>query len=200
MPNYTNRKLYNRVNALERKVKQEAEVRYFDQLQIASVSTTGNVVLLNGLTQGDQGFQREGDWVTNKKLKVKGNMVAGDTTQIMRVMIIADWQSNGVAPTIAQILDISIITPPTLAYRNMEYVERFTVLHDEFYSLVTGADTQQRLFSINLNLNIKTNYSLGTAGTIADISRGAIFLILLSDSNAASHPGMNVGSRLKFIA
>lgn len=189
-------KVDRKVETLKRKVKSEQEIRYLDGSFAGTYPNTGVITLINPTIMGDTVQNREGNMAVFKKIKLKGNMVSADPTNIVRLMLVVDFQANGAAPLLGDILDS--IGAPVFAYRNKANIKRFSILYDRYYSVVQ--DNPQKLWAINVSTNIKTNYSLGNTGTISDISRGAIYFVIVTDSSLASHPALNVQYRLKFAA
>lgn len=109
-------------------------------------------------------------------------------TGLVRLQLIYDKQPNGAAPTLSDILS----TTSGGASRNhikIDQRDRLSILKDKVFILGGGnGSTAQKWFLMNdqhsyaikifkkLN-NIETTFNSGTAGTIADINTGALFLV-----------------------
>lgn len=189
-----------RVDAIKRTIKSTEDKGFKDTWSTGSASTSATGVLLNGLQLGDNSdANREGYDALMKSVKVKGTLNCADATNVFRVLVVIDHQANGVIATPGDILtDPSTTGMYVYGYRNLKNVERFTVLYDEFFTSVLGMDSAYASFKFNSLLNLKTHYGLSNAGSIADISKGAIILYMLSDSSAVSHPTFSVSSRVTY--
>lgn len=188
-----------KVDKLKSDVKNKSEYRYYDTLNIGTISNTGAIFLLNGMNQGSNNAQREGTDMLIKHIRVVLNYVVSDTTNLIRIMLIYDKQTNSTTPALSDVLDTTII-PPVLAYRVDSNKERFTVLYDKLHSGVLNTDNMQRVVKIHKRMNAKTLYNTLNSTGFVGIQKGALFLLIVSDSNATAHPGVNVASRLRYVA
>lgn len=189
-----------KVEAVKRVLKASEEKGWKDAYSGSlSADTAGTCILLNGLTQGDTSVNREGDEVLMRSVKLNLNMITADATNIFRVMLVIDHEPQGTTLTMGEVLDMATILYPPYAYRKMDYKKRFTILYDNTVYLNTLAYSNGFL-KVNQVLNLKTLYKSGSnAGTIADISRNALYFCIGSDSGAVTHPTFNVGSRVTFV-
>lgn len=174
-------------------------------------------ILLNGLVQGDTNITRNADETMFTSLQLRGYVVS-DTDQvngiICRVIVFWDKHPNGVAPTAANLLDNSVITLLVNSPYNSDFYKRFKILYDRRFTLnpnsaatttpasgVVAATVPITVpFEHRKQFNRQSNYGLGNAGTIADIARGACYILLLSSTTVAggTAPLMNAGIRMIF--
>jgi len=147
-------------------------------------TTTGSVILLNGIASGDDYNQRDGRRVILDSISIKGDMfyssaTAAHNVDIVRMMLIYDKQTNGAAPAIADVL----VNANADSHYNVNNLGRFDVLIDKTWSLpqVPAATASAVTFpKIKLGRSIKrgTQYS-GTGSSVASIASGGLYLILI---------------------
>lgn len=167
---------------------------------------TTNSILLNGVGVGDTDLLRNRDHAYIKSIRLKYNVYSNAnslTTSLMRVVLVYDRRPNG-----AQIQWLDMFntylnnTLPNMTSRDRK---RFSILHDKRYQI---GMTQSALanpfhnfansdYIIGKSLNIKykrglrVDYSLGTAGTIADIASGSLYLYIISDNAVNGSTGFD---------
>lgn len=190
--------LKKEVSKIKKDIKIDSEIRFKDTFLATTVSTAGFFTILNAMIIGDVNGTRDGTFTTTKTLHIKGNFLCSDATQIFRMIVVIDKQSNGLVAVEATFLDLSIVTPPVFAFRHFDYLERFTVISDEMFGQVVNADTDMILFDRFFKLNVRTNHGLGNTGAIGDISHNAIYVFLVSDSGAVAHPTVNLAARITY--
>jgi len=213
------------------KIQEDQEVCHLNTqllaVPFASDPGTGNIILLNGLTQGDTINTRDKDSARITSLHLKGTILFPSqalvdaalpaSQSIARLIIVWDKQSNGAAPIGTQLLDPLILaTAPEYPYRqyNRDNVpDRFKILHDKTYTMpygavattnvATGAVTAWlepvKIINKTIRINRKTNYGLGVTGTISDIVRGSIYMFCIGESlNVLENPTFKGGCRIYF--
>lgn len=189
-----------------------------------SFNTTGAAVLLNGMLQGSNAYQRSGRKIILKALHLKGAIFykqagAAPGNDYFRLMVVYDKQSDGSGiafATLLQNVDNSGATSSTaLSGMNLDNGDRFVMLRD--YRFKTDAisapqvagDAQQDTavscpWIINDYINLQDSPTIygatANAGTIADIQTGSIWLMALGSQSAANFQYEFVGSsRLRFV-
>lgn len=177
--------------------KDAPEKKYVDSQTAGGVefSTTGSVLLLNGIAQGDDATNRIGRRAHFTSIQLKGYMQVGatPTNGICRTILVYDNQSDSAAPTIANIL--TAVGPNGL--RNMDYRERFIILMDEQWEL-NLTDYPIRFIEFYRKLGLKTSYN-GTGASVASIATGGIFLITCGTTpTGATSPTGTYGIRLRY--
>lgn len=220
-----------RIHRLEKKVKQieyDTEVKHLDYVftavEMSDSGSVGNTLLVNGLAQGTTSFTRIGDEVNFTSIQVRGtishqlNNPALNHSPTYRLIIVRDMQPNGAAMTFGNLLDLSLITEPVYAPRNMDYIDRFKIYYDKvgvlnpnFQFITSGTGTPlittttqvgdvARSIKFFKKLNFKTNYGLANAGNISDIARNSLYFLFISDETGASNNGplFNGGMRLYY--
>lgn len=188
-----------KIEAVKRSIKAASDKGWDDTVSNSTVSSAGQLILLNSSIEGDAAENRSGDEILLKSVKVNGVFNAVDATQVFRVMLVIDHEPKGLAFALTDLLDDSVITAPCYAFRKMDYKQRFTVLYDQFFGSVLATSSQQHAFKIRQLMNMKTTYyAASNTGTVADISRNSLYLVLISDSSAVSHPSYYIGGRITF--
>jgi len=170
----------------------------------SAFSTSGAVLLLNGVATGTDYNTRVGRKVLMKsmnfKLSTYINSACG-TGETIRVMIIYDTQANGAAPTVANILQTAAWDAPM----NLDNRDRFKVLYDKFKSVgaynftagaITTGDFFSPLFKVYKKINLDVNFS-GTGATIGSIATGSVYLLTISMNG--SGVGYYINSRIRFV-
>jgi len=172
------------------------EVKKYDVSDtVAAVDTTGNVIHLNPVAQGDTDDTRDGNSILSKSIAVKlqCGKHASATASILRAMLVVDTQQVAdTAPTVADILDST--GNKVSAFLNSNSVGRFKILQDKRFQL-TSTTLIERFISFGASLKGMHCRFNGTAGT--DMQKNAVYLVLVSDE-AANCPSVQYTSRYSF--
>jgi len=167
-----------------------------------------NGVLLNGIVQGAAQFNRIGNKIAMKSLRVRGQIInlLTNVQTYARIVIVYDKQCNGSIPTSSVVLQTrdSAGASANTAFSelNMDFMERFTILRDYSVMLPSvtntagvltniGFDPGQNssggsIFEVDLFIKLKgliTLYKGATAG-IADIATGGLYMYCISHQNS----------------
>lgn len=193
------------------------ELKYKDIVQglTAISATTTQVVLLNGIAQGDDNTNRDGRQACMQAVQLRfrlANVYGTPPTlqTIIRLVLVWDNAPNsGTIPTLADIFDTSTALT-TDNVPKIDNANRFTILKDDVvvmgpYVYSTTA-TQSLAASDRVNayhemykkLGLVTQYS-GTGATVASIQNGALYLCYWNDQAiAGTNPQMAYTSRCRF--
>ncbi len=174
------------------------EQKYMDYSGSGTQGTAMSIILINGLSQGTTSTTRLGDTIRTTMLelniRMSVNILSTVGYVVFRVFTIVDLQPNGSTFINSQYLN----TPGNvLSAINLPNCKRFNTLDDEMFTLdLNGpnAFVYRRVY----NIDIHPEYGLGNAGTIADISKNALFLLLLADDNV-NLAGYSYWVRLHYI-
>lgn len=192
------------------------------------VTATPTIVLLNGVRTGSSFYNRIGRKIDLKSVRVSGIMTPTgretQTPEYARVMILYDRQTNGVFPSVQDVLQTtdSAGANTTTAYSglNLNNRDRFIMLRDErIYlpsinnvdsdeagpaKLATGIQDQVTP-ALNLDYYVKlrgltTQYKADTGASVGDVATGGLYLVLIG-SVALGAQGWNfqAESRLRFL-
>lgn len=172
-------------------INKDVEYHFKDVAPSVSLSATGTLTLLNGLTTGDTDQTRQGKKVTVKSIQLGGTVSTTTEDTVVRAMLVYDKQANGDAPSI---LDILTAKEPG-AFKNLDNRKRFIILMDRVIPLSLNEGASVRKVEYYKRHNLPVIYNQGTAGTISDISTGSIYLILFATVSCLS----SVKARIRFL-
>lgn len=163
----------------------------------------GGATCLNEIQSGSAYYQRIGSKVVVRSVSVKviiycsAACPAGQGTAA-RALLIYDNGPNGAFPPLATVLFSG--SPGATSYNsgiNIAYKDRFQVMRDEYFNLDFGQSTTKQI-----EMYAKGNYPseyITTTGTIGDLTRGAIYFMLLLAPTASNNIGMyGFCSRLRY--
>ncbi len=160
-------------------------------------NTTGSVVNLTAIAQGDTIANRQGNKIRSKYLKVSGNVRinASATSTHLRLVIVRDNNGNTTQPAIADLFpDVGSFFGNKNKSGDPQSNSRFTVLWDKFIMLdVVGLEQVPIGWSTELDHHI---YFTGTGAT--DEGKGHLYLFIASNE-ATNDPAVQVDSMFKFI-
>lgn len=164
-------------------------------------SSTGAVTLLNGMVQGTSTVTRIGQKIEMTSCQIKfgwySNTISNTTTpgfDLVQMSLVYDKQSNGAAPSWSDIFTDSTAINAPCGARNVNNLDRFVVLKT-FHSVITSGGPTGEYFEGYVPMKHDVRYNTGTAGTVADIQSGALYLAY-SSTNAIA----NVANSGKLIA
>lgn len=172
------------------------ELKAVDTVVNQAADTTGGVVLLSGIARGDDINQRAGREVTLRSIECRflGRVTAGTgIDQQHRLLIVYDRQSNGAAPSVADVL----VPANVLSPRNLENRRRFKVLYDRYFQLsASGESGSEKVFKFYRRLRHPMVFNAGNAGTVSDITSGALYAVILGSQAAGATAG-NINGRVR---
>lgn len=164
------------------------ELKYVDVTQQNTFIETGTGILINGLAPGTGASQRIGKKVSMKSIQLRAAIGQGATggaapfAGFVRTFIVYDKQANAAVPTVASILEAVSGSSPM----NMDNRERFLVLYDRQIAIDQfggNASAQIKMFK---KIALPTVFNAGTAGTVADITSGSLYIVFISENSFAA--------------
>ena len=172
------------------------ELKAVDTSVNQAADSTGGVVLLSGIARGDDINQRTGREVTLRSIECRftARVTAGTgIDQQQRLLIVYDRQSNGAAPSVADVLGSANVLYP----RNLENRRRFKVLYDRFFQLNgSGEAGSEKVFKFYRRLRHPMVFNSGNAGTVADITSGSVYAVICGSVAAGATAG-NINGRVR---
>lgn len=179
------------------KLRKNTELKYFDVATsgATNVDWTGLFHNLCIPAQGDTDVTRDGDKLNMKKLRLRCSIVQGDSYNNIRIIIFR-WKQNNISVTPSASYLISpyqgTAMSPVAPY-NWDTKDNTQILYDRVYTVDTSYP--QRMVKINLNLSKlpKVAFDSGTTG-----GNNHLYMFIVSDSSAATHPTYNLLSRVSF--
>lgn len=196
--------LSQKLAKLERQVKLSAdEWKYVEATVNDTAIVVGAVALMNGLVPGDAINQRDGRQVSIQSLQLKfrgendSTSTGTNSRNAVRILAVIDKQTNAAAPAVGDILDLSGSSAID-AMRNLNNRKRFKILMDRRYAISTvgPANFVDEFYLKRTNL-CDTIFNAGTAGTVADITSGSMYLLYCSDTTTTP-PSVIIQSRIRF--
>lgn len=161
--------------------------------QNSAFNTTGVVTQINPLAQGVDINNRIGNKVVFKSIYIRGAISAGatPTAGAIRTVVVYDKQSNGTAPTMAQMFTATDMT----AFNNLQFRDRFVVLKDDT-DYIEAAGRSVIPYSAYIRCNLEGLFNSGSSTP----QTGSI-VVCTFGSNAAgvTAPIMAYTARVRFV-
>lgn len=187
----------SRALKLIRKFQKDEEEKYIDtspSITLPFAADAWAFFLVNPLSQGTTSITRIGAKVTFKSLLARLTLTRDPTETnglVFRFVILYDRKPAGAAPTATTIWKADFINEPL----NRANAGRFAILYDKIFNI--NNDTFSYTWKIYLDLKrvSKGDYGLGNAGTIADISKGSIYMCAIG--NQVEVADCNVSGRCR---
>lgn len=168
--------------------------------------TWSTVTLVNPSAYGAAAGQHVGRRTTLKSLTMRYTIgIAAPTSASvlapLRILVFYDHDPSGVSPVITDVLSANSIN----ALQNLDNSDRFIILKDIYVEEDSGFEvTNASAFAYNKHFHLKLGggrglecvFNAGSAGTIADIQTGAIFVAYCTTANTVAVGG----SRMDFIS
>ena len=193
----------------------ERKVIDINTTSYAIESTGTQLQLLNGCVPGSQNYNRIGRKIFMRSLQIRGDVSLTDTTAgkgvVCRMVIVYDKQSNGSAPTWANIMTSQNIAGTTasdcFAMVNLDNRDRFVIIRDQLYIPGEIDATAGQSYAIGpgviilneyIPLKLETLYNGGSAGTIGDITSGSLYAFWIANAANASGVTAHVAFRIRF--
>lgn len=177
------------------------EFKSVDVTYSLSADTTTSSTLLNGMVLGTSINQHVGREVTMRSIQFKYTVnpttAASTSDQIVRVLLVYDRQTNAAAATAGQVLEAANVYSP----RNLENRKRFSILFDRNHYLNAYGEpgTGTKVFQFYRRLRHPITFNAGTAGNVADIATGSLFVVLIGNLTAgASAATVSFYSRIRY--
>lgn len=138
-------------------------------------TTTGQLLLLNGIAQGTTATSRIGRKIMMKSLLIR-LAIAKSATQTgegaVRCMVVYDSQANATAPAVTDILQVDNIS----GVMNLNNADRFKVVMDKVFNF-GAVDHTSVVYTKYKKIALETKFNNGSAGTVGDIQTGSMYLL-----------------------
>lgn len=172
-------------------------------------TNAGLTYTLNATTQGSGGTNRTGRTFQMYSLRLRYQLYTNSArtySDQVRVTLVFDKEARGALPSVGDIYQRTTYGADlTFSPFNFDNKDRFNILYDEIHDLLpsvllsAGVLTNDiHTFEKDINLGRRKVRCYNTsAGTIADIDEGSLFLFITGNQTAAM-PGFAYSSRLIF--
>lgn len=180
------------------------EYKKHDVANDTFMTTTAQIINLSLIAQGLTNQQRVGNSILKKYLGmravIEGNTASAVTSMQARVILFTWENSNGTAPTAAQILE-SPTNPLSFYNADLSQETDLRIIKDKIFFVTSNAGNGK------FNQALKFNYSFpegshikfkGTGSTETDIKSGGVYVLLLG-SEATNSPSIEYYTRLTYI-
>lgn len=177
------------------------EKKYADTAGPLTMTGTANVTALNAIAQGDGGQQRDGDQAKLTSVQGKIWCRSGTSGQksVWRVLLVHDKQSDGTAPTLAEILARTSGVEHLTSPYNMDNSRRFKILMDKAFELnAPGVDGDSKFFRYYKKLNLHTRFN-NAAGATSSIASNGLFIVLQAYDGGANTNYVQWDHRVRFV-
>lgn len=180
----------------------ETEFKSVDTAPALNVTTTGAIQLLNGMAPGSGIDQHTGTEVTMRSIQcsyIAFSTAATGIRQTHRLMLVYDRQCNATALTILQVLKLVTV----VSEKVLENRRRFKILMDRTVDLqgdlAAGTGTSIVSGRFYRRLRHPITFNAGAAGTIADITTGSLYFIVIGTEPAGVTAGtVKFDSRIRY--
>jgi hypothetical protein len=184
-------------------------------VQFSNAITTGPLILLSGIAQGDTNYQRSGNHVVYKSLQARIRILADPlatgyyAADQIRMVILYDKQGNGTTPRVDDIIEAIGASPTNQAIDPFKFEtrDRFLILKDwlmtmpTFSATVAGGVTTYTSqdptfakckdivleFYKTFKFKLDAKFDSNTA-TVTDILSGAIWLFGIDNYASPTSP------------
>lgn len=165
------------------------------------LNSTGAYTLLNGVSRGTDLSNRIGRNISMRSLEIHGWMSttdSGGVSQVARIMIVLDKQCNGSAMALTDILKgVTVVS-----LKNLVNKKRFKILYDKTHALAEHSGNNAghiKPFEFYKKFNHPVEFNAGDAGTIGDITSGALYIIGLSNiASGSTDANLFYSSRIRY--
>lgn len=165
-----------------------------------SWTTPGASFLLNGLIPDSTATGRIGRKVVMQSLLLRAELrLAATSTQggYGRYMVVLDKQANGAPPAVTDILLADAMQSPM----NLSNSNRFKILAEGYFTEASAnGDYTSEGVEVYKKLNIPVQFNNGTAGTIADIATGSVYVLFAQNGTiGTAAPTVVWRSRIRYV-
>lgn len=173
------------------------EVKRFDTSIGSTSNSTGGVGgCLTLIAEGDDYNNRDARSLRTVALEARVTVTldpAKALTDTIRLIMYADSENQGANPAAVDVLQAATPTSPF----NADTLQRFTVFHDEVFSLDTYAG-QVAVRDLKIPLDVHIRFR-GVAGAVASCAENNLFYLIVSRSAVAATSAFTIDSRLSFV-
>jgi len=191
-----NMKAYATKSSVKRMISLRQEKKYHDvQFNGTAASSAAGSVDLSAIASGDTDIQRDGDQIYAKSLELRLNVTKGDTTNLVRLLIVQAFIDNGLNTFSAT----DVLSDPN-TYPNQSMLDydnwrgqQFRVVAEKYVNIPSDANSGDWCEHFDLRAIPRKKITFTGAATTGC---NHLYLIYSSDSGAAAHPAIYGYTRL----
>lgn len=175
-----------------------SEKKYYDYSALDNPDSSGSIHHLTSIAEGDDNNQRNGRSIKAVSLGIRGTLQlnAGAVDTCCRIILFKDYSSNGVAPTVTDVLQAADVNS-FLNVNNVGKGGRFKILLDKFVCLSDSGNKKYHMDEFRKKLEDHIRFS-GTTGAITSAAQGHYYMLNISDQIITTAPGFDVKTRVRF--
>lgn len=175
------------------------EKKFNDSSSTVDSTTTAVVVNLNTMAAGDTALLRDGNKILTTSVQIRATIRNESATisTVNRILVVHDKNSNGTAPTAAQVFEG---TPGVTSLKSISNASRFTTLLDKTF--VNNSDGSFNYTYINEYVKVPQALQLTSFadGTAAVPISGSLSLIYIgSEAAGVADTDVILQARCRFI-
>jgi hypothetical protein len=155
-----------------------------------TIAYTGAMYGLTDVPQGDTDEARDGDSLNKEHILVKYSVICADATNLMRVLVFS-WGLTS-TPVPGDVFSILGNAQAPFSYTVQDNKQLLHVYYDRLHCLSLASNVSE-CGTIDIPVKGKIQFNTGTT-----TGSNKIFICLLSDSAAATHPTFQGVSIFKF--
>lgn len=148
------------------------------------------VALLNGIGQGDEEPQRDGDTITMLSMSLRfvidPSVTVSANVSIIRVLIFRWEPHRGAGPTVGDLFTDVTQQQMVFSHYNWENKGMFHIYYDKRF-IVSNVNNSKSIMSFNVykKLNFKTTYNF-VDGTVTSIQKNSLWMMAFSNDISPS--------------
>lgn len=173
----------------------------------------GHTALINGLFLGTERYQRIGRRVNARRINIRCFVYTSAASpavidDLFRFSVVFDEQPSSIAAVTAaslwqQVSSAGATSTNMLSYNNRDNSMRYKTLRTHMVQInaeqqATETYKDRILWEWDIPVNYTTQYNAGTAGTIADITTGALYFVAHGNNSAVAQWSVDYSVRYKY--
>jgi hypothetical protein len=172
-----------------------AEVKTKDVTGSSTPGTSGSLIQLATIAQGDTAITRDGNSCRLKGIQIRGFATIGSsaTDTYLRVLVVLHKFTNGNTPSVTDVLSTASNLSPYASLKHAGY----DVLDDQTL-ILSSVDRTNAAYAFHSRLDVHQDYNSATGDAWSAINNGAMSLLLIS-SESTNYPAFTYSSRVSFI-
>lgn len=177
------------------------EKKHIEYYSNATQNNVPTIHFLSGTAQGDTESSRQGNSLLAKLVSAKVHMLhgtGGDNVQVIRLILFIDKVSDGVVPTVAELLDNTVAGGDIARYNTNNAGSRFIILSDTTHTVTSSAEKSFAQLSVTKSLSHHLKYT-GTTAAQSDASSGHLYLFAVSSDGGPYPPDLKIDTVVRFI-
>lgn len=183
--------------------KSDAEFKYYDVANTSqSINTTGNVVVLNNVIQGDLTTRRDGNKLKMYSLEFRGTIRStgsDDTPELARMMIVQCTNQDDTNLTVATTEHGVLMTSTVYSPRNIlgSAKNRYRIIWDKIIKVKPSITAEEDIQLFKYYKKWKNGLNVEFASEATDTPRkNSLYLVTVS--TATFNGSFNYFSRIRF--